>query len=340
MPFNTSYSHNINNRLNKIYKNHIDNEDRINDNEMKDKREILGELEHSAKDNKTLHGGGDHVDATLHDIGYEKTKTDDVKPIRKKKESITEQRLIDGQGLHGLMVGEGLSAGGMSGGGMSAGGMSAGGMSAGGMSAGAKKRPRKKKEVTIATVTENPSNDNNEQIDIHSDDVGAGLSAGSKKPRKSKRKIKGGDLKDVIETVGSVAKTIAPFAPLLLGLGKDDGHKKRSDIVKELMNQKNISLIEASKLVKSEGLYKPKTKEPKEPTNGRAAIVKQIMEEKKMSLPDASKYVKENNLYKSLKGGTLITLKSADSQIGDTIGPVSIVTGNVKPLKGRGKPKT
>jgi hypothetical protein len=300
---------------------------------MKDKHEILGELEHSAKDKKSLHGGN-HVDATLHDIGYEKTKTDDVKPIRKKKESITEQQIIDGQGLGGLMVGEGLS-----GGGMSAGGMSAGGMSAGGMSAGAKKRPRKKKEVTIATVTENPSNDNNEQIDIHSDDIGAGLSAGSKKPRKSKKKMKGGDLKDVIETVGSVAKTIAPFAPLLLGLGKDDGHKKRSDIVKELMNQKNISLIEASKLVKSEGLYKPKTKEPKEPTNGRAAIVKQIMEEKKMSLPDASKYVKENNLYKSLKGGTLITLKSADSQTGDTIGPVSIVTGNVKPLKGRGKAK-
>jgi len=321
--------------MNKIYKNHIDNEDRINDNEMKDKREILGELEHSAKDNKTLHGGGDHVDATLHDIGYEKTKTDDVKPIRKKKESITEQQIIDGQGLGGLMVSEN----GLSGGGMSAGGMSAGGMSAGGMSAGAKKRPRKKKEVTIATVTENPSNDNNEQIDIHSDDVGAGLSAGSKKPRKSKRKIKGGDLKDVIETVGSVAKTIAPFAPLLLGLGKDDGHKKRSDIVKELMNQKNISLIEASKLVKSEGLYKPKTKEPKEPTNGRAAIVKQIMEEKKMSLPDASKYVKENNLYKSLKGGTLITLKSADSQIGDTIGAVSIQSGGVVPLKGRGKAK-
>jgi hypothetical protein len=156
--------------------------------------------------------------------------------------------------------------------------------------------------------------------------------------------MKGGDLKDVIETVGSVAKTIAPFAPLLLGLGKDDGHKKRSDIVKELMNQKNISLIEASKLVKSEGLYKPKTKEPKEPKekkphNGRAAIVKQIMEEKKMSLPDASKYVKSEGLYKPLKGGTLLTLKSTDSQVGDTIGPVSIVTGNVKPLKGRGKAK-
>ena len=219
MPFNTIYSHNINNRLNRILKNHIDNEDRINDNEMKDKHEILGELEHAAKDKKTLHGG-DHVDATLHDIGYEKTKTDDVKPIRKKKESITEQRLIDGQGLGGLMVGEGLSVGGMS-----AGGLSAGGMSAGGLSAGAKKRPRKKKEVSIATVTENPND--NEQIDIHSDDVGAGLSAGSKKPRKSKKKMQGGDLKDVIETVGSVAKTVAPFAPLLLGLGKDEGHKKR-----------------------------------------------------------------------------------------------------------------
>ena len=163
-----------------------------------------------------------------------------------------------------------------------------------------------RKKISIATVTENPSNDNNEQIDIHSDDVGAGLSAGSKKPRKSKKKMKGGDLKDVIETVGSVAKTIAPFAPLLLGLGKDDGHKKRSDIVKELMNQKNISLIEASKLVKSEGLCKPKEPKEKKPHNGRAAIVKQIMEEKKVSLPDASKYVKSEGLYKPLKGLSLI----------------------------------
>jgi hypothetical protein len=83
MPFNTSYSHNINNRLNKIYKNHIDNEHRINDNEMKDKHQILGELEHAAKDKKTLHGG-DHVDATLHDLGYEKTKNDEAIRIRKK----------------------------------------------------------------------------------------------------------------------------------------------------------------------------------------------------------------------------------------------------------------
>ena len=59
-------------------------------------------------------------------------------------------------------------------------------------------------------------------------------------------------------------------------------------------------------------------------------------------LIEASKYVKANGLYKpkpKMKGGTLLSLKDADF-VGDTIGPVSIQAGGVKPLKGRGKAKS
>ena len=157
------------------------------------------------------------------------------------------------------------------------------------------KKPRKKKEaVVVAAPNDNPN-------EIQSDEVGAGLSAGAKpkKPRKPRTKKTGGDLKDVLDTAASVAKTVAPFAPLLLGLGheepKGDGHKTRSERVKEIMGEKKLSLIEASTYVKEHGLYKPK-----------------------------------------IKGAALLTLKSADF-VGDTVGPVSIQAGGVKPLKGRGK---
>ena len=38
---------------------------------MKDKHEIMGELEHLATTSKNLHGGN-HEEATLRDMGYEK----------------------------------------------------------------------------------------------------------------------------------------------------------------------------------------------------------------------------------------------------------------------------
>ena len=53
-----------------------------------------------------------------------------------------------------------------------------------------------------------------------------------------------------------------------------------------------------------------------------------------MKLIEAGKYVKEHGLYKpSEKGGALLSLKSADAVKGDTIGPQTRTTGNVKPLK-------
>ena len=291
MPYNTNYAKSINNQLNQLYRKHIDNEDKINDNERKDKHEIVGELEHLTTAKKQLHGGS-HEDTTLHDLGYEKTLNHEVRPVRKFKPKITEEQLITGQGLGGIMVGQGMSAG---------------GMSAGGMSAGSKpKRARKKTAalVVAAPIEEEPAD---KPMDIPSDEIGTGVSGGglsagakTKKPRKTRTKKTGGDLKDVLDTAASVAKTVAPFAPLLLGLGHEDGHKKRSEIVKEVMNEKKLSLIEASKYVKEHGLYKPKPK---------------------------------------MKGGVLLSLKDADF-VGDTIGPVSIQAGGVKPLKGRGKAKS
>ena len=303
MPYSTQYAKSINNQLNQLYRKHIDNEDKINDNVRKDQHEIVGQLEHLTTTKQQLHGGS-HEDTTLHDLGYEKTLNHEVRPVRKFKPKITEEQLITGQGLGGIMVGQGMSAGGMS-----AGGMSAGGMSAGGMSAGSKpKRARKKTAalVVAAPIEEEPAD---KPMDIPSDEIGTGVSGGglsagakTKKTRKTRTKKTGGDLKDVLDTAASVAKTVAPFAPLLLGLGHEDGHKKRSEIVKEVMNEKKLSLIEAGKYVKEHGLYKPKPK-PK------------------------------------MKGGTLLSLKSADF-VGDTIGPVSIQAGGVKPLKGRGKAKS
>jgi hypothetical protein len=285
MPYRNSYNSNIHNKLNQLYRKHIDNEDSINDNTMKDKHVIAGELEHLTTTGNNLQGGN-HEEATLRDMGYEKTKDDDIKPIRKKRTIITETQLINGSGL---------SAGGMADGGLPidtmGSGMSAGGMSAGGMSAGAIK--------TNAII-------------------GHGLSAGAKKPRATRKKKiidqpvvdkapeTGGDLKDVLDTAAGIAKTVAPFAPLLLGLGKD--HVKRVDIVKKIMHEKGLKLIEASKFVKEHNLYTPKEKKPKE---------------KKP---------------KVMKGGTLLSLKSADF-VGEVIPVQPIESGNVKPLKGRGMAK-
>jgi hypothetical protein len=42
----------------------------------------------------------------------------------------------------------------------------------------------------------------------------------------------------------------------LAGAGAGDARKKRAEIVKKVMKQRGVSLAEASKIVKSEGLYK------------------------------------------------------------------------------------
>ena len=314
MPYKNNYNQRVSNRLNTIYLNHIRKEDQSNDNYYEPTNyDIVGQYEHAATlaENPDIVGGNAHEMTTLHDLGYEKTKNDVVKPRRSKKKPIDE--------------GQGLSGGGMSAGGKPSEegcGISAGGMSAGGMSAGA---------------------------------------------------MEGGDLKDIVKTVGDVASAVAPYAPLLLGLGSG---KTRAEIVKEVMKEKNLSLIEASKYVKEHGLYKssdrpkakrkskakaklePKTEPPADETKttpmptvqggakkkraetDRTKIVRQIMQEKGLKLIEASKYVKEHGLYKPKeKGGSLLSLKSADAVVGDTLGPQTRVTGNVQPLKLKGGSK-
>ena len=81
---------------------------------------------------------------------------------------------------------------------------------------------------------------------------------------------------DVMAPVASIAKTVAPLAPLLLALGEPD---------------------------MKPAVVKPKRiRVPKEPKIGggkseRGQIVKQIMKEQGLSLPMASRYVKEHGLY-------------------------------------------
>ena len=306
MPYKNNYNQNVSNRLNTIYLNHIRKEDQSNDDYYQpNSYDIVGQQEHAATlaENPDTVGGNAHEMTTLHDLGYEKTKSDVIKPRRSKKKPVDE--------------GQGLSGGGMSAGGkpLEEGcGMSAGGMSAGSM-------------------------------------VGCGVS--------------GGDLKDVVKTVGDVASTVAPLAPLLLGLGKA---KSRAEIVKEIMKEKSLSLIDASKYVKEHGLYnstdrpkakrkskakaklQPKTEPPADETkttpvvqggakknkaeSERSKIVKQVMQEKGLKLIEASKYVKEHGLYKPKeKGGALLSLKSVDTVKGDVMGPQTSVTGHVKPLE-------
>jgi hypothetical protein len=80
---------------------------------------------------------------------------------------------------------------------------------------------------------------------------GAGLIAGVKKFVKTKKaKKEGGNLERPIGGAKVKVKLIKkPVVDTVVGV-------KRSDIVKKVMKDKGLSMIEASKYVKSNGLYK------------------------------------------------------------------------------------
>ena len=150
-----------------------------------------------------------------------------------------------------------------------------------------------------------------------------------KKPRATRKK--GGDLNDVLDTVGK----LAPFVPLVMGLGKKAPRKKKtggvilglqgpyksgeSDIPTAPLETTAVSA--AKNLV----LSKPTTKAnmpsnigggvsaggvsaggvsagkrpkraPTEKMVKRNNLIKKVMSEHKLSLPQASKYIKEKNL--------------------------------------------
>ena len=73
----------------------------------------------------------------------------------------------------------------------------------------------------------------------------------------------------MLDTAGGIAKTIAPFVPLLVGLGKEGGHVKRADVVKKIMAEKGMKLIDASKYVNENNLYTPKEKGKEDQRNER-----------------------------------------------------------------------
>ena len=102
--------------------------------------------------------------------------------------------------------------------------------------------------------------------------------------------MKGGGIldtvKNIADTVGSVGKAVAPFAPLLLAAGEPKTEANDNPKVEE------------------EGGGKKKR------TNTRHELVSKIMKEKNLSLIDASKHVKEHGLYK--RGGALLSLASLD----------------------------
>jgi len=165
-------------------------------------------------------------------------------------------------------------------GGVSAGGVSAGGVSGGGVSAGA----------------------------VSSGDDATAREVGGSAPRPKKpRKAKGGGfldtVKDIADTVGSVGKAVAPFAPLLLAAGApSDTQEEKNDAPQEDGGSK------------------------KRRHNPRHEIVRQIMKDKGLSLIDASKHVKEHGLYK--KGGALLSLASLDAMKPNQ-GPQTFESGGV-----------
>ena len=119
------------------------------------------------------------------------------------------------------------------------------------------------------------------------------------KPRKVRvKKIKGGDMNDVMRVPGGVissgAKIAAHAAPLLLGLGK-------------------------------------------QPTQWNTLVAK-VRKEKGLSLKETLKYIKEHNLYtkKGKTGGSArlpLTDESVAANLRNTMPPSTQTIGNVKSLK-------
>ena len=156
--------------------------------------------------------------------------------------------------------------------------------------------------------------------------VGSGMSAG-KKPRATRRK-KGGDLNDVLDTVGK----IAPLIPLAMGLGKKP--RKKGGVILGMQGpyksgesdvpdkpHETTAVSAAKRLVLSKPVPKSempsnigggmsaggvsaggvsagkKTKKPvSDKMKNRNELIKKLMKEKGMSLPQASKHIKEANL--------------------------------------------
>ena len=258
MPYNNAYNQTIAAQLQSLYANHIAHEKAANDNTRQN--DVMDPLEGMALRHEEVKGGSGTAAATLHDLGYEQmngaTGSGEPTEINPKRKYTRRTMKV---AVPAAMAEPDATAGGADAGRVSAGGVSGGGVSVGGVSGGDDEAAR---------------------------EVGGGVSAGAKKKRA--RKAKGGGIldtvKDIADTVGSVGKAVAPFAPLLLAAGEPKEAEKSDEPMEEGGAKKKRS--------------------------ARHDVVRQVMKEKGMSLIEASKHVKEHGLYK--KGGALLSLASLD----------------------------
>lgn len=266
MPYNNEYNQSIAAQLQNLYANHIQHENAANDNTRQN--DVMDPLEGMALRHEEVKGGSGTAAATLHDLGFEQMNgATGTEPEMKPKRKYT-RRTMKVAVPSAMAPTQDAAAGGADGGGVSAGGVSGG-----------------------------------------NGELGCGVSAGSEevggKKRSRKAKAKGGGfldtVKDIADTVGSVGKAVAPFAPLLLAAGEPKEEEK-NDAPQE------------------EGGAKKRRHNP------RHEIVRQIMKDKGLSLIDASKHVKAHGLYK--KGGALLSLASLD-EMKPNQGPQMWETGGV-----------
>ena len=255
MPYNNAYNQGIKQKMQNLYANHVNHENAMNDNTVQN--DVMGPLEGMALRHEEVQGGNGTGAATLQDLGYEQLngatgngEPTDTKPKRKtyKTMKVSVPSAMDSD--------PSATAGGVSAGGVSAGGVSAGGVSAGGVSGGTSFG-----DIVRGTVGALGHATGLNRI-LPTDYVAAKITGGTKK-RARKPKVEGGNL---LDTVKDIADTVLPFAPLLLGLGepkeeveKHGGARKpnaRAEIVRRIMKEKGMKLMEASKYVKEHGLYK------------------------------------------------------------------------------------
>jgi hypothetical protein len=176
--------------------------------------------------------------------------------------------------------GEGRSGGGSSGGGRSGGGSSGGGRSGGAKHTG---RPKGSKKQIIKDVSD--------MLNIES---GSGYTGGAQLGSEMEGGGFFDSFMSVLKPLASVAKVGLSLVPLpqaqmassllgavgaskpkrgrkaksaliphselpgssMAGGGSSDGRKRRAEIVKKIMKERGVKMIEASKIVKAEGLYK------------------------------------------------------------------------------------
>ena len=247
MPYNTEYSQNIANQLQSLYKKSIDYKN-ATDNNTRD-NDVMSPLEGLAMRDSKIFGGSGTAAATLQDLGFEQMNGISGSGLKKRRAPRAKPEVV---ALPTADTNQNISvtAGGVSGGGVSAGGVSGGGVSGGsderaiggGVSGGAEKKkraPRKKKEPPIEPTTEAPE----EAVE----------------KKRAPRKLKEPPIEPTTE---------APVE----GGAKPKRSNQRAAIVSNIMKEKGMKMVEASKYVKEHGLYKFKTGGPSPAPHGGALM--------------------------------------------------------------------